>query len=118
MTITTDVVSSNPRSCPGVLDTTLCDKACQRLATGLWFSLGTSVSSTNKTVCHDIDESGAKHHKPNQTINLLTWSGSYSGPNGGGKFHDRPECVEKEFSKLTKRSFGQNIWRETKHDKS
>jgi hypothetical protein len=34
----------------GVLDTTLCDKVCQWLATGQWFSPGTPVSSTNKTV--------------------------------------------------------------------
>jgi len=32
----------------GVLDTTLCDKFCQWLATGWWFSLGILVSSTNK----------------------------------------------------------------------
>ena len=32
---------------------------CQWLATGRWFSLGTPVSSTNKTVV----ESGVKHHK-------------------------------------------------------
>ena len=38
----------------GVLDTTLCDKACQWLATGRWFSPGTLVSSTNKTDCHEI----------------------------------------------------------------
>jgi hypothetical protein len=37
----------------GVLDTTLCDKMCQRLAAGRWFS---PVSSTNKTDCHDIIE--------------------------------------------------------------
>ena len=42
-----------PRSWWGVLDTTLCDKVCQWLATGLWFSL---VSSTNKTDRHDITE--------------------------------------------------------------
>ena len=36
--------------------TTLCDKVCQWLATGLWFSLGPPVSSTNKTDCHDITE--------------------------------------------------------------
>ena len=36
-----------------VLDTTLSDKVCQWLATGLWFS---PVSSTNKTDCHDITE--------------------------------------------------------------
>ena len=40
----------------GVLDTTLCDKVCQWLAAGRWFSLGTLVSSTNKTDCHDITE--------------------------------------------------------------
>jgi hypothetical protein len=32
------------------------NKVCQCLATGLWFSLGTPVSSTNKTDCHDITE--------------------------------------------------------------
>ena len=39
-----------------VLDTTLCDKVCQLLATGWWFSPGTPVSSTNKTDRHDITE--------------------------------------------------------------
>jgi hypothetical protein len=37
------------RSWLGVLDTTLCDKVCQWLATGWWFS-------TNKTDRHDITE--------------------------------------------------------------
>jgi hypothetical protein len=36
--------------------TTLFDKVCQWLATGLWFSPGPPVSSTNKTVRHDIAE--------------------------------------------------------------
>ena len=40
-----------PHSWQGVLDTTLYDKDCQWLATGLWF---TPVSSTNKTDHHDI----------------------------------------------------------------
>ena len=40
----------------GILNTTLCDKVCQWLATGWWFSPGTSVSSTNKTDSHDITE--------------------------------------------------------------
>jgi hypothetical protein len=44
------------RSWRGVLDTTLCDEVCQWLATGWWFSLGTSVSSTDKTDRHDITE--------------------------------------------------------------
>jgi len=39
-----------------VLDTTLCDQACQWLATGRWFSRGTAVCSTNKTDSHDIAE--------------------------------------------------------------
>jgi hypothetical protein len=45
-----------PRSWRGVLDTTLCDKVCQWLATGRWFSPGTPVSSTNKTDRHYIAE--------------------------------------------------------------
>jgi hypothetical protein len=36
--------------------TTLCDKVCQWLATGRWFSLGPPVSSINKTYHHDITE--------------------------------------------------------------
>jgi hypothetical protein len=36
--------------------TTLCDKVCQWLAAGWWFSLGTLVSSTNKADLHDITE--------------------------------------------------------------
>jgi hypothetical protein len=37
----------------GVLDTTLCDKDCQWLTTGRWFS---PVSSINKTDHHNITE--------------------------------------------------------------
>ena len=40
----------------GVLATTLCDKVCQWIAAGQWFSLGTLVSSTNKIDSHDISE--------------------------------------------------------------
>ena len=36
--------------------TTLCDKVCQWLAKGQWFSPGLSVSSTNKTDRHNISE--------------------------------------------------------------
>jgi hypothetical protein len=36
--------------------TTLCDKVCQWLATGRWFSPGRPVSSTNKTDHHDLAE--------------------------------------------------------------
>ena len=45
-----------PCSWRGILDTTLYDKNCQWLATGRWFSLGTPVSSTNKTDHHYITE--------------------------------------------------------------
>ena len=34
----------------------LCDKVCQLLATGRWFSPGTLVSFTNETESHDITE--------------------------------------------------------------
>ena len=37
-------------------DTTLCDKVCQWLATGRWFSPDTPVSSTNKTDSYDTTE--------------------------------------------------------------
>jgi hypothetical protein len=40
----------------GALDTTSCDKVCQWLAAGLWFSPGPPVSSTNKTDRHDTTE--------------------------------------------------------------
>ena len=40
----------------GVLDTTLCDKVCQWLEAGQWFSPGTLVSSINKTRRQDITE--------------------------------------------------------------
>jgi hypothetical protein len=39
-----------------MLDTTFCDKVCQQLAAGGWFSPGTPVSSTNKTDHYDITE--------------------------------------------------------------
>ena len=55
----------------GVLDSRICDKVCQWLATGRWYSLGTPISSTNKTNLHDITKILFKHHKPNQTWNRL-----------------------------------------------
>jgi hypothetical protein len=39
-----------------VLDTIVCDKVCQWLATGLWYSPGMLVSATNKTDPHDVIE--------------------------------------------------------------
>jgi len=53
--ITTKVVSSNLLM-RGVVITALCDKVCQLLAAGWWFSPGTLVSSTNEADCHDITE--------------------------------------------------------------
>ena len=46
--ITTKAMSSNPRSWRGVFEKPLCDQICP------WFSLGTPVSSINKTDRHDI----------------------------------------------------------------
>ena len=55
---TTNVVSSNPvhSEVYSIQHYIVCDTVCQRLAAGLWFSLGTPVSSTNKTDCNDINE--------------------------------------------------------------
>ena len=55
-----------------VLDTTLCDKVCQWLATGRWFSPGTLVPSTNKSDCHDTAEILLKAELStiNQTIKI------------------------------------------------
>ena len=50
-------------SCQGVLNTTLCDKVCQWLVTGQWFSSGPPVSYTNKNDHHDIAEILLKVHK-------------------------------------------------------
>ena len=54
----------------GVLNAKLCDKVCQWLATGWWFSPGTPVSSTNKTDCHDITEILLKVPFNNTTLTL------------------------------------------------
>jgi hypothetical protein len=55
----------------GVLDTTLCDKVCQWLAAGLWFSLGIPVSTTNNTDCHDIMEILLKVSLNTLTLTLI-----------------------------------------------
>jgi hypothetical protein len=56
--------------------TTLCDKVCQWLAAGRWFSPGTTVSSTNKTDHHDITEILLKVAlntiKPNQNQRMFS----------------------------------------------
>jgi hypothetical protein len=52
----------------GVLDTTLCDKVCQRLAIDWWFSL---VSSTNKTDHHVITELFLKVALNTINLNLI-----------------------------------------------
>ena len=61
---TTCAISSSPywscefksRSWRSVLDTTVCDKVCQWLTTGRWFSLNTLLSFTKATDHHDITE--------------------------------------------------------------
>jgi hypothetical protein len=47
--LTTNIVSLNPARSEVAVNTTLCDKVCQWLSTGRWFSPGTPVSFTNKT---------------------------------------------------------------------
>jgi len=77
----------------GALDTTLCDKVSQWLATGRLYSPGTPVSSTNITACNDITEILLKvalntiNHKPNQSLKLqpktflvIRWSISHIVP--------------------------------------
>ena len=61
----------------GVLNTTLCEKVCQWHATGLWFSMSTPVSSTNKTDRHDITEILLKVALNTINTNTLTHSTWY-----------------------------------------
>ena len=62
-------ISKFNRSWRGVLHTTSCDKVCQWLATGQWFSPGTLVCSAKKTVRHNITNT---INQPNQrTIKML-----------------------------------------------
>ena len=53
---TTNVVSSNPVQAMCTPYSIMCDKVCQQLTAGRWFSPCTPVSATNKTDCHDIAE--------------------------------------------------------------
>jgi len=55
----------------GVLDTTLCDKVCQRLGTCQWSS---PVSSTNKTDRHNIAEILLKEVFNTITLTLISWA--------------------------------------------
>jgi hypothetical protein len=52
--ISTNVVSSNPAQARCNWCKKLCDKVCQWVTVGLWFSRSTLVSSTNKADHHDI----------------------------------------------------------------
>jgi hypothetical protein len=67
------------RSWRDILDTTLCDKVCQWLATGRWFSPATPVSSINKSDLHDIAEILLKlslntiNHKSTRPCCVLSW---------------------------------------------
>ena len=63
------------RSGQGVLDTTWCDKVCQWLAAGRWFSPGTPVSSINKTDCQYIAEILLKValNTISLTLNIHSW---------------------------------------------
>jgi hypothetical protein len=62
----------------GVLDTTLCNKVCQWLATGRWVSLGTLVSFTKKTDRHDIAEITFNHYHDGPKICRNVFMSRYS----------------------------------------
>jgi hypothetical protein len=67
--VTTNFVSSNPAHGEVYSIQHYCDKVWLWLKAGRWSSLGTPVSSTNKTDHHNITiteivESGVKHHNP------------------------------------------------------
>jgi len=53
---TTTEVDFEFRSWRGVRDTTLCDKVCQCLVAGQWFSVGTPVSFSNTIDRNNITE--------------------------------------------------------------
>ena len=53
-------------------DTTLCEKVCQWLTGGRWFSPDTPISSTNKTGSHDITEILLKVAL--NTINIISFA--------------------------------------------
>ena len=59
-----------------VLDTTLCDKVCQWLGVGLWFS--SKIKLTTLYIWH-IVESDVKHHKPPSSKNLVKLFASSKG---------------------------------------
>ena len=46
--------------------------ASDKVYHGQWFSRGIPASSTTKTGCHNIAESGAKHNKSNQSDTYIT----------------------------------------------
>jgi hypothetical protein len=53
-------------------DTSLWDKVCQRLAAGQWFYLGTPISSTNQSDCHEITDILLKVALNPITLNILS----------------------------------------------
>jgi hypothetical protein len=86
----------------GVLDTTLCDKVCQWLVAGRWFSLGTLDSSTNKTDCHDIAEILLKVVLNTSTINKLTLLFSlYSDTCPNQTLSKMECCINRTLNKVT-----------------
>ena len=58
----------------GVLDTKLCDKVCQWLVTGHWFSPSTLVPSINKTDHHNITEILLKVVLSTKTLTYISFS--------------------------------------------
>jgi hypothetical protein len=96
------LVSSNSswefesRSWRDILDTTLCEKVCQWLDIGWWFSPGTSASSINKTYRHDINEILLKVALKTITLTLF-WPQSFLSFFELRLPSDYPICVFKHF---------------------
>ena len=113
--ITTKVVSSNPAH-GEVYSIQHCDKVCQWLATGQWFSPGTPVSSINKAYLHDIAEILLK-----VALNTITiWRHLYQKYilySLEEEFEDTKVVIRIRISKTNRQHNGQKIKKKTQKDK-
>ena len=78
---------------------TLCDKVCQWLAMGQWFSPGTPVCSTNKIDRHDITEINTLNLNNGIAAGIFSWHQSRSSNSVGphcGLFRCSPSWTFKQ----------------------
>jgi hypothetical protein len=69
----------------GVLDTTLSDKVCQKLAAGRWFSPGTPIFYTNKTDRYPLTQARQVDERVRTIFSFLDCT--KRGLLFGGKYH-------------------------------